>query len=179
MTLSADIPPRKPRSLLSKATDVAIYAGIAGTFALLLTRGSSGPSEGGQAKGFELPLASGTGSFDLAAQRGKPVLLEVFASWCGACRHAAPMLGDVYREAKSKDVVFVGVAVDGDRAEALRVQREWPIEYPIAVDNGRVQHDYGVSLLPTFVLIDRDGTIKHVNAGVPARRTLSRWLAEL
>ena len=42
-----------------------------------------------------------------------------------------------------------------------------------------MQRAYGVSLLPTFVLIDRDGTVKRVSSGVPSRRTLSRWLSEL
>jgi Redoxin len=76
-------------------------------------------------------------------------------------------------------VVFVGVSVDGDANAAKRVQESWPISYPVAVDDGSVQRAYGVSLLPTFVLIDREGTVKRVSSGVPSRRTLSRWLTEL
>jgi thiol-disulfide isomerase/thioredoxin len=168
-----------PRSKLSKAVDWALYAGIAGLFGVLVTRGGSGPSEGSHAKPFELPLASGAGSFRLAEQQGKPVLMEVFASWCGACEHAAPMVDEVYREAQKSGVVFVGVSVDGDAKAAQRVQQDWPIAYPVAVDDGRVQRAYGVSLLPTFVLIDRDGKVKHTSSGVPSRRLLSRWLSEL
>ena len=59
------------------------------------------------------------------------------------------------------------------------MQQSWPIAYPVVVDDGRVSRGYGVSLLPTFVLIDRDGTIRRVSSGVPSRRTLSRWLSEL
>lgn len=168
----------EPRSKLSQAVDWALYAGVAGLFGVLVMRGGSGPSEGAQAAPFELPLAAGSGSFSLADQRGKPVLLEVFASWCGACEHAAPMMEDVYREAQKSDVVLVGVSVDSDAAAAQRVQRNWPISYPVAVDDGRVQRAYGVSLLPTFVLIDKDGKVKHASSGVPSRRLLSRWLAE-
>jgi len=156
-----------------------MYVGIAGLLGVLVTRGSSGPAEGSTAKSFQLPLASGSGTFRLDEQRGKPVLMEVFASWCGACQHAAPMVDEVYREAQKSGVVFVGVSVDGDADAAKRVQQSWPIAYPVAVDDGRVQKAYGVSLLPTFVLIDRDGTVKRVSSGVPSRRTLSRWLAEL
>lgn len=169
-----------PRSKLSKAIDWAMYAGVAGLFGILVTRGSSsGPREGAVAQPFQLPLASGTGAFRLAEHRGKPVLMEVFASWCGACEHAAPLVDDVYREAQKTGVVFVGVSVDNDASAARRVQQDWPISYPVAVDDGQVQRAYGVSLLPTFVLIDRDGTVKRVSSGVPSRRTLSRWLAEL
>ncbi|RYZ06942.1 MAG: TlpA family protein disulfide reductase [Myxococcales bacterium] len=180
MTLSTDVPTAPPpRSKLSKAVDWAMYAGVAGLFGVLVTRGGSGPSEGAAAKPFDLPLASGAGAFKLDEHRGKPVLMEVFASWCGACEHAAPMVDEVYREAQKNGVVFVGVSVDNDAAAARRVQQDWPITYPVVVDDGQVQRGYGVSLLPTFVLIDRDGTVKRVSSGVPSRRTLSRWLSEL
>ena len=156
-----------------------MYVGVAGLLGVLVTRSASGPSEGSAAKSFQLPLASGNGMFRLDEHRGKPVLVEVFASWCGACQRAAPMVGEVYREAQNSGVVFVGVSVDDDADAAKRAQETWPIAYPVVVDDGRVQKAYGVSLLPTFVLIDRDGTIKRVSTGVPSRRTLSRWLAEL
>jgi cytochrome c biogenesis protein CcmG/thiol:disulfide interchange protein DsbE len=177
---TADVQPSAPpRSKLSKAVDWALYAGIAGLFGVLVTRGSSGPREGTTAKSFALPLVSGAGMFRLDEQRGKPVLMEVFASWCGACEHAAPMVDEVYRDAEKSGVVFVGVSVDADVRAAKRVQESWPIAYPVAVDDGQVQRAYGVSLLPTFVLIDKDGKVKRVSSGVPSRRTLSRWLAEL
>jgi cytochrome c biogenesis protein CcmG/thiol:disulfide interchange protein DsbE len=172
-------PSAPPRNKLAKIVDWALYAAIAGLLAVLVTRGGSGPREGSTAKPFQLPLASGSGDFSLDDQRGRPVLMEVFASWCGACEHAAPMVDEVYREAQKSGVVFVGVSVDDDPNAARRVQRSWPIAYPVAVDDGQVRHAYGVSLLPTFVLIDRDGMVKHVSSGVPSRRTLSRWLSEL
>lgn len=168
-----------PKGRWSKLVDFAFYLGVVGLFGVLVMRGGSGPREGAQAQAFELPLASGAGQFRLADQRGRPVLLEVFASWCGACERAAPMVDEVYREAAKQGVVFVGVSVDDDAKAAARVEQSWPISYPVAVDDGSVQRGYGVSLLPTFVLIDRDGTIKRVSAGVPSRRTLSRWLSEL
>lgn len=179
MNTTAVIPSAPQRSKLSKAVDWAMYAGIAGLFGVLVTRSASGPSEGATAKPFQLPLADGSGVFRLDEQRGRPVLMEVFASWCGACEHAAPMVDDVYRGAERSGVVFVGVSVDGDARAARRVQESWPIAYPVAVDDGSVQRAYGVSLLPTFVLIGKDGVVKRVSAGVPSRRTLSRWLAEL
>jgi cytochrome c biogenesis protein CcmG/thiol:disulfide interchange protein DsbE len=179
LSSTSDANRAEPRRKLSKAVDFALYAGMAGLLGVLLTRGGSGPREGAAAKSFQLPLAAGNGSFRLDEQRGKPVLLEVFASWCGACQHAAPMIDEVYREAQHSGVVFVGVSVDDDPNAARRVQQSWPISYPVAIDDGQVQRGYGVSLLPTFVLIDRDGTVKHVSSGVPSRRTLSRWLSEL
>jgi len=179
VTQSAELKGREAKGKLSRAFDFAIYAGIAGLFGLLILRGGSGPKEGALAAGFQLPLATGNGTFRLEEQRGKPVLMEVFASWCGACERAAPMIDQVYRDAGRDDVVFVGVSLDEDAGAAREAKESWPIRYPVAVDDGSVSRAYGVSLLPTFVLIDRDGKIKRVSAGVPSRRTLSRWLQEL
>lgn len=166
------------RSKLSKLFDWAIYASVAVLFGMLLMRGNSGPREGTQAKAFELPLASGDGTFRLEQAHGKPVLLEVFASWCGACKRAAPMVDRAYRQAQKSGIVFVGVSVDGNSDAARQAQASWPIDYPVVVDDGQVQQSYSVSLLPTFVLIDKSGAVKHVSAGVPSERTLQSWLSE-
>lgn len=167
----------KPRSKLSRVVDVGLYVGMASLLGALLLRGGSGPEEGSVAAPFELPLASGGSTFGL--KPGKPVLMEVFASWCGACERAAPMMADVHQEASEKGVTLIGVSLDDDASAARRAQRAWPIAYPVAMDDGSVSRGYGVSLLPTFVLIDEHGKVRRVSSGVPSRRTLSRWLSEL
>jgi thiol-disulfide isomerase/thioredoxin len=154
--------PPPGRRKLSRLFDGFLYLAIAGLFALLIARTGQGPKEGTVAAPFSLKLVGNEGQFQLDQHRGKPVLMEVLASWCGACESAAPMLRDVHREATENGVVLVGVSIDQDAREA-----------------GSVKKSYGVSLVPTFVLIDRDGTIKRVSSGVPSRRTLSRWLTEL
>ena len=173
--VSASTRPRK----FSRVVDGLLYLAIAGLFAVLIGRTSQGPKEGTAATPFALRLVGGEGRFALAEQRGKPVLMEVFASWCGACENAAPMLRDVHREAAQSGVTLVGVSIDNEASDAERIKRDWGIPFPVAHDDGSVKRTYGVSVVPTFVLIDRDGTIKHVASGVPSRRTLSRWLAEL
>lgn len=179
MTTSGDADSPKPPGKLSRVTDWIIYACIGGLLLVLVTRGNQGPQEGAAAQPFDLQLVDGAGQFRLEEHRGKPVLLEVFASWCGACENAAPMLQQVYRDAQQNGVVMVGVSIDDDANDARGVKRDWPIPYPVALDDGSVKRAYGVSLVPTFVLIDREGTIKRVSTGVPSRRTLSRWLTEL
>lgn len=178
MTFSRSSKGSAPPSKLSKLLDWAIYGSVALVFGMLLMRGKSGPAEGTRAKAFELPLASGDGSFRLEEAQGKPVLLEVFASWCGACKRAAPMVDRAYRQAQKNGYVFVGVSVDDNADAARQARANWPIDYPVVVDDGQVQRGYAVSLLPTFVLIDKSGTIKHVSAGVPSERTLQSWLSE-
>ncbi len=71
MNTSTETPPDQGRSKLSRATDWAMYIGIAGLFGVLVTRGASGPREGSTAKSFQLPLATGSGTFRLDEQRGQ------------------------------------------------------------------------------------------------------------
>jgi hypothetical protein len=58
----------------------------------------------------------------------------------------------VHREAEQRGVVLVGVSIDDDARAAERVKRDWSIPYPVALDDGSVKRNYGVSLVPTFVL---------------------------
>ncbi len=163
---------------LSRVVDYAIWAALAIVFAIVVLRRNSGPDTGHAAAAIDLPLLSQQGRFRLEDQRGKKVVIEVFASWCGACRRAAPDLADTYRDHAS-EVAFVGVMVDGNPEEARRAVREWQIPYDVALDDGTVAKSYKVDLLPTVVLVDERGVVKHVSAGVPSRGQLESWLREL
>lgn len=148
--------------------------------ALLLGRRPSGPPTGAEARDFALPVVSGTpGEFHLAAQRGTPVLLEVFASWCGVCRRNAPTIGAAASARRQREVKFVGVNVDDRVEEASRTAREWGITYDVLHDDGRFAKAYGIESLPTFVLIDGDGKVRRVNVGALKANQLEQWLAEV
>jgi len=157
--------------------DVLIWTALAASVVVLVRRRSSGPDEGSDAAQVKLPLVGQSGHFDLASLRGKPVVMEVFASWCGTCRRATPVLAQAYREHASDRVAFVGVSVDDSLADAERAREKWQIPYPVALDDGQVSRAYNVSLLPTVVLIDRDGKIHRSSAGVPSREELDRFIA--
>lgn len=162
----------------SRFLDYAIWAALAGVFALVLMRRASGPETGQLAAPIDLPLLSKEGRFRLEEQRGQPVLVEVFASWCGACRRAAPALADAYRDHGQK-VRFVGVMVDDDPQAARQAIQSWDIPYDVALDSGTVARDYKVELLPTLVLIDREGIVRRVTTGAPSRSQIEGWLTEL
>lgn len=164
--------------LPKKLFDYVIWAALAVSAVILLKHHrSSGPEEGSEAAAFDLPLLGGEGRFSLASQRGKPVVMEVFASWCGTCRRAAPVLSEMYRSHGDKNVAFVGVSVDESRKQAEEARTEWGIPYPVALDDGSVSQGYSVSLLPTVVLIDKHGKVRRSVAGVPSKRELDEFLA--
>jgi len=169
------------RAVRDKLFELGRYAAIGGGVYLLAThfvRHSSGPKEGSTAAAFDLPLAGKDGRVSLAAQRGKPVLMEVFASWCGACKRSSPRLAEAFREHQDKDVTFLAVSVDEDPSAAARVKREWQLPFDVALDDGSVSRGYGISMLPTLIYIDAQGTVRHSAAGVVSRSEIDSWLAE-
>lgn len=141
-------------------------------------RHSSGPKEGTPAAAFDLPLAGQTGRVSLAAQHGKPMLIEVFASWCSACQRSAPRLAEAWRAHQHDDVTFLAVSVDEDPNAANRVKSDWQLPFNVALDDGSVSHGYGISMLPTLIYIDAAGIVRHVAAGVASRSEIDDWLAE-
>ncbi|HVJ19746.1 MAG TPA: TlpA disulfide reductase family protein [Polyangiaceae bacterium] len=163
---------------VSKLVDYAIWAALAGVFVLVLMRRSSGPDTGHAAAPIDLPLLLKDGRFRLDQQRGKPVLVEMFASWCGACRRAAPAFADAYQD-HGKRVRFVGIMIDEDAETARRAAQSWEIPYDVALDDAGVARAYKVELLPTVVLIDGQGVVRRVWTGAPSRSQLENWLTEL
>jgi cytochrome c biogenesis protein CcmG, thiol:disulfide interchange protein DsbE len=169
------------RAFRDKLFDLARYGAIGGCVYFLAShfvRHSSGPKEGSTAVAFDLPLAGKEGRVSLAAQQGKPLLMEVFASWCGACKSSSPRLAEAWRAHQGDNVTFLAVSVDEDPAAAARIQREWQLPFEVALDDGTVSRGYGISMLPTLIYIDAQGMVRHSAAGVVSRSEIDRWLAE-
>ena len=169
------------RVIREKLFELLRYGALGGGVYILATqfvRHSSGPKEGSAAAAFDLPLAGQPGRVSLAAQKGKPVLMEVFASWCSACKRSAPKLAEAWREHHTENVTFLAVSVDEDPAAANRVKGDWQLPFDVAHDDGSVSRGYGISMLPTLIYIDAKGTVRHAAAGVASRSDIEDWLAE-
>ncbi len=176
---SAKSTPRDGReSRLGRGLKYVIYFVVAAAIFAFMSRRNSGPAENVPAKDFELPAVSGT-NFHLADQHGHPVVIEVFASWCPTCRRTAPMLADAARTTRARKVQFVGISVDDSSAQASAVKRAWNIPYPVLHDDGRFARLYKISLLPTIIVIDAEGRVRHVTTGMPRRSTLEGWLSDV
>lgn len=157
--------------------DYAIWVCLGAGLLYLFHARVSGPDEGTTAKPFELPLANRNGTFRLADQKGKPVVMEVFASWCGACRRAAPPLAEAYRE-HGENATFIGVSVDQRTEDLLAAKEHWGIPYDVAQDDGSVARAYNVSRLPTVIVINKDGVIRHSTTGSASSDDIGRWIRE-
>jgi len=110
------------------------------------------------ASAFSLPLFDG-GTFQLGEQRGKPVLVNFWASWCIPCEDEAAALERAYRRYGDR-VAFVGVNVQDTDPNARSFLRRFGVSYPNGRDaSGEVAIDYGMSGVPETYFVDREGTL--------------------
>lgn len=103
----------------------------------------------------------------LAALKGRPVLLDFWASWCGPCAMVAPVVDRVARRYKDKGLVVMGVNVD-DSPDIVRLYAEKKgLGYPMLLDLHKAASlKYGVDKLPSLVVIGKDGNVKAFLSGI-------------
>lgn len=143
-------------------------------------RESSGPEVGSAAKAFTLPLVNATRqSVSLNDYRGRPVVIEVFAHWCGACRSMAPRLAELAQAQRSKPAQFLGVAVDGSATDLQYLHQSWGIPFDVALGDPEFSSNYRVTVLPTIILLDAEGRVAHVTTGITSVSRIDGWLADL
>jgi peroxiredoxin len=99
--------------------------------------------------------------FDLAAEKGTVVLLNVWATWCSPCRFETPELQALHEKFAAGGFKVIGVSVDDAGPDVVRqFVTEYKVSYPIALDEeGRIANVLSTTVLPTSVLIDRSGRI--------------------
>jgi thiol-disulfide isomerase/thioredoxin len=117
----------------------------------------------------------------LAAFKGKVILLNFWATWCGPCKAEIPSLVELQNE-YGDDLVVLGFSVD-DTVEKMRpYAAEYGINYPLLVGNGRedVQEAFGPLYgIPVSVIIDRDGRIAKKHSGIATKAQFEREIKAL
>ena len=110
--------------------------------------------------------------------RGKIVVLEFFATWCEPCQITAPLLQKLQERYKDSGVKVIGISIDeGARApeKVKSFMKEHMFSYTVVIDSGGAKKQYDAFGLPTTVIIDRAGRIRHRHYGITAN--YSRTLA--
>ena len=106
-------------------------------------------------------------SIELSSFKGKPILLNFWATWCPYCREERQYLNSFYKEYKDKGIVVISVSTDRSPDLVRAYLKKVPMNFIILHDTSRqAARAYGVSSLPTSFLIDRDGLIKQRFLGV-------------
>jgi cytochrome c biogenesis protein CcmG, thiol:disulfide interchange protein DsbE len=132
------------------------------TFGLLRSGGA--PEIGDMAPDFTAERLNGEGTLSLEELRGRPVLVNFWASWCGPCKDEAPMLRNAH-ERFGNQVHFLGVDIRDARGEAREFVRRYGLDYEHVRDERlEIYDDYGLTGQPETFLIDANGRIvQHIS----------------
>jgi thiol-disulfide isomerase/thioredoxin len=174
---------------------VIIVGSIAGSWILLqyanqpaapLLANTTTPSEDSQtpprslAPDFSLTDLEGT-TFQLSDFRGRVVIIDFMATWCSACRAAIPHFGTIWEQYADHIVLM---SIDVDPFESEETIRDFANEFPYATwiwakDSANLLQLYHVTAIPLTVVIDQDGYIRFIHAGISSASTLSREIETL
>ncbi len=137
--------------------------------------------EGAPAPTFTLRTLDGQ-TVALADLRGKPVLINFWASWCPPCLKETPALIAAYEtlRAEGREIAFIGIGVNDDPQNLRRFAENNQIPYFVVEDSdGSVSDSYGIRGLPTTVFLDSQGIVRRVWNGEIRKDTVLEIMRSL
>lgn len=172
-------------SALYGVAGALLVFGLLGAFAFLprLFAGADRTGAGREAPEITMPIISngadltadgGAPSIKLSELRGKAVLLDFWATWCGPCRAEMPIVDRIAARYRDQGLVTIGVNAGEDPADVEPWVKGNGVHYPIVSDDGSSQRTFGVDSLPTLVVIDRAGKIVAVRVGMTEAAELEK-----
>jgi thiol-disulfide isomerase/thioredoxin len=171
--MTADDAP-KPPPRESNGAVFALVAALIVAFALAprLFPRSEGALAGKDAPDFALSFvlnapSDASPAATLSALRGRAVLLDFWATWCGPCQAETPVIDGIARRYKDKGLTVVGVNTSDEPGNAAPWASAHHVSYAIAYDaNQKAASAFGVDSLPTLVVISREGKVVAMRSGV-------------
>jgi peroxiredoxin len=128
---------------------------------------------------FTLTDASGK-PVKLSESKGKVVLLNFWATWCGGCQTEIPWFIDFHNKYKNAGLKVIGVSMDGDGWKSVK---PWVMEknvcYAIVIGNDAIAKQYAVEAMPVTLLIDREGKIAATHVGLVTKANVQAEIETL
>jgi peroxiredoxin len=141
-----------------------------------------------KAPAFHLVDARGD-TIDLRSEKGKVVLLDFWATWCGGCKLEIPWYMAFDQQYKSQGLAVIGVAMDDEGWAKVRPFLAQPkdeetggntaMHYPVVLGSAQLSKAYGLMSMPMTVLIDREGKVALSHTGVVDRNDFEHHIQQL
>ena len=133
--------------------------------ALAIAPALSAGDASGPAAAFRLKSRTG-GEVSLNSLKGKVVLINFWATWCGPCRKEMPLLELIQKKYAPLGFTMLGVNVEEDTRLMDTFLKDVPVTFPVLLDpaNG-VSKLYNVSAMPSTVIVDRKGNVRFIHQG--------------
>jgi len=114
---------------------------------------------------FVLKSASGK-NVRLSELKGRVVMLNFWATWCGPCAEEIPHLNELHESLDPYDFELLGINLDEDQSKAIHLAKKLEVNFPVLFDTEKdVSRSFDIKAMPTTIIIDRSGNIRHVNYG--------------
>jgi cytochrome c biogenesis protein CcmG/thiol:disulfide interchange protein DsbE len=154
---------------------LVLASGLRGDPALIRS-----PLIGRPAPGFDLPRVDGDGTISLSSLRGRVVVLNFWASWCGPCRVEHPDLEAAWQRYREHGVVIIGVGYQDRAADALAFRRDLGGDWPLVEDpESRIALAYGVTGVPETFFVAPDGRVSGKSYGPVTYETLTEEISKV
>jgi Peroxiredoxin len=114
---------------------------------------------------FVLKSANGK-NVRLSELKGRIVMLNFWATWCGPCAKEIPHLNELHESFDPYDFELLGINLDEDQSKAIHLANKLDVNFPVLFDSAKeVSKSFDIKAMPTTIIIDRAGKIRHVNRG--------------
>jgi thiol-disulfide isomerase/thioredoxin len=114
---------------------------------------------------FTLPSLDGP-NLRLQEQRGRVVMINFWATWCGPCRVEMPHLARLFEKYRGSGFTVLAVNIDEDPHKAASLAKQLGMRFPVLLDTEKkVSRLYDLSTMPSSVLVDRDGRVRYITRG--------------
>jgi peroxiredoxin len=141
---------------------------------------SSGWGAEKAAPGFTLKNVLTGQDYSLSQFKGKVVVLNFFTFFCGPCREEMPHLNAIYNQLKGKGLQFLGIAINSNPTQIRFLVKELGLHYPVLIGNDKMTQAYGdVSIVPTTIIINRQGNIVHRIEGTRSKADFLKLIEPL
>jgi cytochrome c biogenesis protein CcmG, thiol:disulfide interchange protein DsbE len=134
---------------------------------------------GSPAPDFVLPSLDGNDDVRLAHFRGRPVIVNFWASWCNPCREEFPLLKEALRDHRAEGLAVIGVTYQDIPSDSRAFVEKMDASWPQGVDDGGVAEAFGVRAIPQTFFVGRDGTIVARVFGITSQDKLDKPLGKL